>query len=135
MTRLLYRLVTAVLKRGLHGVYHHASPKHLADIVNGQSDQLRAAIQRIAELDADNKKAWNQRDEILKDRNQLLAQLNTGPMSSDEWQIRAIRSERERDVARHALEQVRDLSTGWKHGNEGGHLLQINNVATGALKR
>jgi hypothetical protein len=26
--------VFAVLKRGLHGVYHHASPKHLARYVN-----------------------------------------------------------------------------------------------------
>lgn len=76
--------------------------------VEAERDQLAAENKR---LDADNAKAWNQRDQILKDRNALLTQLNAGPLSSDEWQIRAIRSEAERDQLAVRLKAVRGLGS------------------------
>jgi len=48
--------VFAVLKRGLHGVYHHASPKHLRRYVDefafrlGDGDVSRRTLDRIASL-------------------------------------------------------------------------------------
>lgn len=77
-------------------------------------EPVEALKQRIVELeaenralDADNARAWNRRDQILKDRNALLTRLNLGPLSSDEWQIRAIRSEAERDQLAASLEMAR----------------------------
>lgn len=48
--------VFAVLKRGLHGVYHHASPKHLHRYVGefafrlGDGDVSRHTMERLASL-------------------------------------------------------------------------------------
>jgi len=48
--------VWAVMKRGLHGVYHHASPKHLARYVNeftfrlNDGDVKRHTLDRLASL-------------------------------------------------------------------------------------
>lgn len=48
--------VFAVLKRGLHGVYHHASPKHLQRYVDefafrlGDGDVSRHTLERLASL-------------------------------------------------------------------------------------
>jgi transposase-like protein len=48
--------VFAVMKRGLHGVYHHASPKHLHRYVHefafrlGEGDVSRHTMQRLAAL-------------------------------------------------------------------------------------
>ena len=48
--------VWAVLKRGLHGTYHHASPKHLARYVNeftfrlNDGDVKRHTLERLASL-------------------------------------------------------------------------------------
>lgn len=48
--------VWAVLKRGLHGVYHHASDKHLARYVNeftfrlNDGDVKRHTLERLASL-------------------------------------------------------------------------------------
>jgi hypothetical protein len=48
--------VFAVLKRGIHGVYHHASPKHLHHYVGeftfrrGDSDVSRHTLDRLASL-------------------------------------------------------------------------------------
>ncbi len=48
--------VWAVMKRGLHGVYHHASPKHLDRYVSeftfrlNDGDVARHTLDRIASL-------------------------------------------------------------------------------------
>ena len=48
--------VFAVLKRGIHGVYHHASPKHLHRYVGefafrlGDGDVSRHTLDRLASL-------------------------------------------------------------------------------------
>lgn len=59
----------------------------------GWSRMCREAAGKIRELEAENAQLCVKYALMLKDRNLLLDRLDGGPLSSNEWQIRAIRAE------------------------------------------
>lgn len=67
----------------------------------------------------------------------MAEQIDTIKAELDDWRTKALDVERhpavkillkERDDALARLVEIRRLSTGWRHGQEGAHLLRINSL-------